>query len=109
MFVNYAPIAPTRGRYCGLPHSGQNFAPLGIGLPQLVQNLVSVAGAGAPPPPTGTGATGPAGAGPPPGACGGCGAFGLSAFTTVWPMASPAPSPTPIPATPPPPSLAAAI
>src|SRR6266404_91784 len=86
---------------CALPHSGQNFAPFGMGLPQLMQNFVSVPGAGAgePPPPAGAGPAGLAGGGASP---------GFSAFIICCAIVSPAPSPTPMPATPPPPSLAAA-
>ena len=39
-----------RTRYdCAVPHSGQNFAALGIGLPQFVQNFVAPAADAVPP------------------------------------------------------------
>src|SRR5262249_13926876 len=75
------------GHPCGPPHSGQNLAGLGIGLPQLMQNLVVPAGA--------------SGAEP-------AGAAGFMAFITCCAIAMPAPSPMPAPAMPPP-SLAAAM
>src|SRR5260370_20805162 len=77
----------------GFPHSGQNLALRGMGLPHSLQNLVSAPGV-----PAAAGAAPPAGA-------------EVDFFTAsimAWPMATPAPRPAPIP-TPPPPSSAAAM
>ena len=67
------PLAPApvlAHSYCCVPHSGQNLAFFGMGLPQLKQNFVSVAGASAGVPAAvggagGGGALGFCGAGPP--------------------------------------------
>ena len=94
--------------YCCCPHSGQNLARFGIGLPQSTQNLVSAPGtAGGPPPAVGVGAgaapvgagggAGGEGAAPPPGPEPGL----FIAFIICCAMVSPAPKPTPIPAIPP--------
>src|SRR5713226_5885915 len=77
----------------GFPHSGQNLALRGMGLPHSLQNLVSTAGA-------------PAAAGAAPAA--GAEVDFLTASIMAWPMATPAPRPAPTP-TAPPPSLAAAM
>src|SRR5690242_8485830 len=76
---------------CTWPHSGQNLLARGIGLPQLMQNLVSALGVVA----ALVAALSPD-------------APFLMASIMAWPMATPAPSPAPTPA-PPPPSFPAAI
>src|SRR5258708_22776727 len=77
----------------GFPHSGQNLALRGMGLPHSLQNLVSAPGV-----PAAAGAAPPAGA-------------EVDFFTAsimAWPMATPAPRPAPI-STAPPPSFPAAM
>src|SRR5580658_6496632 len=70
--------------HCCFPHSGQNFAAAGIGLPHSMQNFDPVAAAGMTPPPR---------------ACAACPCEAW--FIIACAMAAPAPSPTPIPAAPP--------
>src|SRR5207249_3224290 len=90
------PLDSAHGRWrrytWGFPHSGQNLALRGMGLPHSPQNLVSAASAPA------------AGAAPPEGAE----VDFLTASIMAWPMATPAPRPAPIP-TAPPPSFPAAM
>src|SRR5579862_8157045 len=74
---------------CAPPHSGQNLPVRGMGLPQLMQNLVPLAASGL------AGAAGVSGAG---GAADGV----FIAFIMLCAIVRPAPSPTPIPAAPPP-------